>query len=174
MMAADQRKRLQTLSESLREHNYRYHVLDDPIISDAEYDRMLAELKEIEAEHPEWVTPDSPSQRAGAPPSEKFSKVQHPAPILSLANAFDNDDLRAWRERIAKLDERVETASFVVEPKLDGLSIVLHYRDGIFVQGTTRGNGEIGEEISTNLKTIRSIPLRIPATAESELFVRVC
>lgn len=160
-MATD-KQRLKELSEELREHNYRYHVLDDPIISDGEYDQMLAELKAIEAEHPDWIAPDSPSQRAGAPPSGKFSKVEHPAPILSLANAFDNDDLRAWLERIAKLNEAVNAAKFVVEPKLDGLSIVLHYRDGLFELGATRGNGEIGEDVTLNMRTVRAMPLRIP------------
>jgi DNA ligase (NAD+) len=159
---ANDKTRLNKLSTELREHNYRYHVLDDPIISDGEYDRMLAELKKIEEENPDWVTADSPSQRAGAAPSGKFSKVAHPGPILSLANAFDNDDLRAWLERIAKLNESVRQASFVVEPKLDGLSIVLHYRNGVFELGATRGNGEIGEDVSANMRTIRAMPLRIP------------
>jgi len=151
------------LRETIRQHNYRYHVLDQPVVSDYEYDRMLAELRQIEAEHPEWVTPDSPTQRAGAPPSEKFEKVDHPAPILSLANAFDEDDLRAWLERVGKLDERVLEAEFIVEPKLDGLTVVLHYRDGVFVQGATRGNGDVGEEITPNLRTVRALPLHIPA-----------
>ncbi|MBN1450803.1 MAG: NAD-dependent DNA ligase LigA [Anaerolineales bacterium] len=143
-------------------HNYRYHVLDAPLISDLEYDRLLNELKQIEAEHPDWVTPDSPTRRAGGAPLDKFEKVRHPAPILSLSNAFGADDARAWFERIKKLDERVATAKFVVEPKIDGLSVVLHYRDGVFIQGATRGNGEIGEDITANLRTIRAIPLRIP------------
>ncbi|RLD01979.1 MAG: DNA ligase (NAD(+)) LigA, partial [Chloroflexi bacterium] len=151
-----------TLREEIRQHNYRYHVLDAPIISDGEYDRLLHELKAIEAEHPEWITPDSPSQRAGAPPASKFDKVPHPAPILSLANAFGAEDTRAWFERICKMDERVNEATFTVEPKLDGLTVVLHYRDGIFVQGATRGDGEIGEDITANLRTIKAIPLKIP------------
>jgi DNA ligase (NAD+) len=156
------RKRLETLRGMLHQHNYRYHVLDDPVISDIEYDRLLAELIEIEVAHPEWVTPDSPSQRAGAPPAEGFKRVTHPAAILSLANAYDEAGVWAWFERISKLDERVRQADFVVEPKLDGLTVVLHYRDGAFVLGATRGNGEIGEDITTNLRTIRSLPLRIP------------
>lgn len=166
MTANKQKARLEELRQGLREHNYRYHVLDEPVISDAEFDRMLAELRAIEEAHPEWITPDSPSQRSGAAPSEKFAKVQHPAPILSLANAFDMDDLRAWLERISKLDARVQGADFVVEPKLDGLSVVLHYRNGLFVQGATRGNGEVGEDVTANLRTLRSLPLRVPATAE--------
>jgi len=154
------------LKEQVHLHNYRYHVLDAPLISDLEYDRLLNELKAIEAEHPDWVTPDSPTQRAGAAPLDKFEKVQHPAPILSLSNAFGADDARAWFERIKKLDGRVASAKFVVEPKIDGLSVVLHYRDGIFVQGATRGNGEIGEDITVNLRTIKSIPLRIPVNKD--------
>jgi len=161
-------QRLDTLREEIRQHNYRYHVLDAPIISDGEYDRLLHELKEIEAEHPEWITPDSPSQRAGAPPSNKFEKVRHPAPILSLANAFGAEDTRAWFERIRKLDERVSGAQFTVEPKIDGLTVVLHYRDSIFVQGATRGDGEIGEDITANLRTIKAIPLRIPVVENKE------
>ena len=154
--------RYEELKEQVHLHNYRYHVLDAPIVSDLEYDRLLNELKALEAEHPEWITPDSPTQRAGAAPLDKFEKVQHPAPILSLSNAFGADDARAWFERIKKLDPRVATAKFVVEPKIDGLSVVLHYRDGIFVQGATRGNGEVGEDITANLRTIGAIPLRIP------------
>jgi len=154
--------RLADLRQQIHEHNYRYHVLDDPLISDVEFDRLLVELRQIEAEHTDWVTPDSPSQRAGAQMLDKFTKVQHPAPILSLANAFGTPDLRAWYERVARLDDRVERAQFVVEPKIDGLSVVLHYREGVFVQGSTRGNGEIGEDITANLRTVRSLPLRIP------------
>jgi DNA ligase (NAD+) len=160
-------QRLQARLESLREeihfHNYRYHVLDSPLISDAEFDRLVVELRQIEAAHPEWITPDSPTQRAGSSPASRFNKVRHPAPILSLANAFSAEDVRAWYERILKLDARVESASYVVEPKIDGLTVVLHYQDGRFVQGATRGDGEVGEEITANLRTLRSLPLRIPA-----------
>ncbi len=158
----DEMKRLEALRSELNYHNYRYHVLDDPIISDYEFDRLLQELRQIEAVHPEWITLDSPSQRAGGAPSEKFSKVRHPGPVLSLPNAFSAVDVHAWYERILKLDDRVAKASFVVEPKIDGLSVVLHYREGAFVQGATRGDGEIGEEITPNLRTVRSLPLRIP------------
>jgi DNA ligase (NAD+) len=160
------RQRLEELRQLIHYHNHRYHVLDAPVISDAEYDRLLNELKQIEAEHSEWVTPDSPTQRAGATPLDKFEKVSHPAPILSLANAFGADDTRAWFERIRKLDPRVDTAKFVVEPKIDGLSVVLHYRNGVFVQGASRGNGEVGEDITVNLRTVKSIPLRIPVGAD--------
>jgi DNA ligase (NAD+) len=155
-------QRYAELKQQLHFHNYRYHVLDAPVISDTEYDRLLVELRQIEIDHPDWVTPDSPSQRAGAVPSEKFEKVHHPHPILSLANAFGAEDALAWYERVRRIDDRVEKAQFVVEPKIDGLSVVLHYRDGLFVQGATRGDGEIGEDITANLRTIKAIPLRIP------------
>jgi DNA ligase (NAD+) len=135
---------------------------DAPVISDLEYDRLVIELKEIEAKHPEWVTPDSPSQRTGAEPSEKFNKVSHPKPILSLANAFTENDIQAWYDRLRKLDDRITTTSFIVEPKIDGLTIVLHYENGVFVQGATRGDGVIGEDVTSNLKTIRTLPLKIP------------
>lgn len=156
------RARYEVLKSQIHDHNYRYHVLDAPIISDLEFDRLLNELKQIEAEHPDWITEDSPTLRAGARPADRFVKVRHPAPILSLANAFGADEARGWFERVKRIDDRVEKAKFVVEPKIDGLSVVLHYRDGIFVQGATRGNGEIGEDITANLRTVRSIPLRIP------------
>lgn len=158
--------RYEELKAQVNFHNYRYHVLDAPVISDLEYDRLLNELKKIESDHPDWITPDSPTQRAGAKPSEKFEKVRHPAPILSLANAFGADDARAWFERIKKLDDRVEKAKFVVEPKIDGLSVVLHYHDGQFVQGATRGDGEVGEDITSNLRTVRAIPLKIPVESK--------
>lgn len=156
------REELERLRREIHYHNYRYHVLDSPIISDYEFDRLVARLREIEAAHPEWITPDSPTQRTGAPVSEKFSKVRHPAPILSLGNAFTADEVRAWYERLVRLDERVRRADFVLEPKIDGLTVVLHYRSGSFTLGATRGDGEIGEDITPNLRTVRSVPLRIP------------
>lgn len=171
------KEQLAELRKTINEHNYRYHVLDEPAVSDAEFDALLNELRAIETEHPEWITPDSPTQRAGSEPSAKFSKVRHPAPILSLGNAYVESDLRAWFERIIRLDERVRKANFVAEPKLDGLSVVLHYKDGLFVQGATRGNGEVGEDVTLNLRTLRKLPLRIPATKggpkpPADLYVR--
>ena len=165
-MATKSSSRYEELKGQVNFHNYRYHVLDAPVISDLEYDRLLNELKQLEADHPEWITPDSPTQRAGARPADRFEKIRHPAPILSLANAFGADDARAWFERIKKLDDRVEKAKFVVEPKIDGLSVVLHYRDGMFMQGATRGDGEVGEDITSNLRTVRAIPLKIPVGSE--------
>ena len=159
--------RIRELQEQLRHHNYRYYILNDPLISDAEWDRLYRELLDLEAKHPELKTPDSPTQRAGTEPSEAFARVEHPAPILSLDNAFSADELLAWRERISKIDPRVMDSSFSLEPKLDGLTVVLHYQEGLFVLGATRGNSEVGEEITENLRTIRSLPLRIPANPDS-------
>ncbi len=154
--------RIEQLRRDLNYHNHRYHVLDAPIISDYQFDQMLAELRKLEAEYPEYLTADSPSQRVGGKPAERFQKVRHPAPILSLANAFNPGDVRAWYERILRIDERVAQAEYVIEPKIDGLSVVLHYQHGSLVQGATRGDGLVGEDVSGNLRTVRSIPLRIP------------
>ncbi len=160
---ADVKTRMAELRQQINFHNYRYHVLDSPLISDAQYDQLVAELRQLEAEHPELVTPDSPTQRVGGQPSEKFLKVRHPRPILSLANAFDADGVRAWWERVRKLiPEGAPLPAFVVEPKIDGLTVVLTYREGVLVQGATRGDGDVGEDITPNLRTVRAIPLRIP------------
>jgi DNA ligase (NAD+) len=156
--------RLEELRAAINYHNYRYHVLDDPEISDYEYDQLIQELNRIETEHPDWITPDSPSQRAGAAPLDRFNKVKHPAPILSLGNAFDEAGVRAWYERILRLDDRVARAEYILEPKIDGLTVVLHYQNGYFVLGATRGDGEIGEDITANLRTLRSLPLKIPVS----------
>ena len=150
------------LIDEVNYHNFQYHVLDKPIISDAQFDRMLVEIREIEDKNPDLISADSPTQRVGMIASTKFEKVEHPTPVLSLANAFNQEDLIAWRERVIKLDESVSDTKYVVEPKIDGLTVVLHYQNGLFVKGATRGNGEIGEDITNNIRTIRSIPLRIP------------
>jgi DNA ligase (NAD+) len=150
------------LRAEISRHLYLYHVLSAPVISDGEYDALFRELQQLEADHPELLTPDSPTQRVGGFISDKFEKVRHPAPILSLSNCFSAADVRAWFERIRKLDDRVERAEFVVEPKIDGLTVILHYADGVFTKGATRGDGEVGEDITPNLKTVRSLPLRIP------------
>lgn len=164
-------RRAAELRDMLNEHCHRYHVLDAPTISDAEYDALFHELRALEAAHPEMITPDSPTQRVGAPAAEGFAKVAHPRPILSLANAFDAADARAWRERLLRhaeslgLAERTAAARFVVEPKIDGLTVVLTYRDGVFTQGATRGDGAIGEDITTNLRTLRRVPLSLRSNA---------
>ena len=168
---------LETLKQQIRFHCYRYHVLDSPLISDAEYDRLFLRLTRIEEQHPEWISTDSPSQRAGAFISEKFNKVKQPSPILSLAAGYNLDDVQAWYERILKVDERMGTSSFVLEPKIDGLTVVLHYHQGVFIKGNTRGDGLVGEDITPNLRTVKSIPLRIPVdpkgpTPPGQLIVR--
>ena len=149
----------------LEHHNHRYYVLDDPEVSDAEYDALLNELRDLEAENPELLTPDSPTQRVGAEPLDKFEQVRHLQPMLSLANARNEEELAAWVLRIERYlaapgrrDRR--RSRFVTEPKIDGLAISLVYEDGVFVRGATRGNGEIGEEVTQNLRTIGAIPLR--------------
>ena len=156
------RNMYEKLIEEINYHNYRYHVLDDPVISDSAFDKLIKKIKGIELNHVDWISRDSPTQRAGSTPVSKFEKVKHPTPILSLANAFNEGDLVSWRDRISKLNSRVEQSSYVVEPKIDGLTVVLHYQNNRLVQGATRGNGEIGEEITQNIRTINSIPLTIP------------
>ncbi|HQF70985.1 MAG TPA: NAD-dependent DNA ligase LigA [Promineifilum sp.] len=162
-------ERIQQLRRELNYHLYRYHVLDAPVISDAEYDALYRELVALEAEHPELATPDSPTQRAGAAAADIFAKVRHPAPILSLMNAFSADDLRAWRTRIGRLLPADTHLEYVVEPKLDGLTVVLHYRDGRFVQGATRGDGEVGEDVTANLRTLHGVPKHIPVDPQQTL-----
>lgn len=154
--------RIAELRKEVEYHNYRYYVLDDPIINDAEYDRMFRELLELEREHPEFASTDSPTQRIGAAPQEKFNKVEHYAPMLSLANAFDEEEVAAFYRRICNLLEVTEV-DFVTELKIDGVAVALVYENGRFVRGATRGNGLIGEEVTANLRTIRGIPLRLRA-----------
>jgi DNA ligase (NAD+) len=161
----DPGERVAELSRVLREHAHRYYALDDPSIGDDEYDALLDELRVLEAAHPELVTPDSPTQRVGAEPVGKLEKVTHLEPMLSLGNARSEDELRAWVERMRNHLAREGFAQprfqFVVEPKVDGLAISLIYRDGVLQRGATRGDGEIGEDVTHNLRTIRAIPLRI-------------
>ena len=164
------RARMEELIEQLRYHNYRYYVLADPVIGDGEYDELLRELQAIEAAHPDWITPDSPTQRVGGEPVPGFEKVAHPQPILSLGNAFDEGEVRAWLERVSRLlpeGQSVDDLSFTAEPKFDGLTVVLHYEEGRFVRGATRGDGEVGEDITANLRTVRSLPLRIPVLVDA-------
>jgi DNA ligase (NAD+) len=161
-MSADLVQRAAELRDQLHFHLYRYHVLSDPVISDAEYDLLYNELKTIEKEHPELITPDSPTQRAGSDLSEDFPKVRHPSPILSLGNAYNIDELKAWEDRALKLLPTGTRLDYTLEPKLDGLTVVLTYEKGVLVQGATRGNGEIGDVVTPNIRTIRTVPLRIP------------
>ncbi|MEO1645547.1 MAG: NAD-dependent DNA ligase LigA, partial [Chloroflexota bacterium] len=142
------------LREQLHYHSYRYYILNDPIITDGEYDKLYHELVQIEDEHPELRTPDSPTQRVGSDLDSDFDKVQHAAPILSLSNAFDADDLQKWEDRNQKLLPDNVELNYVLEPKLDGLSIVLTYENGVLVTAATRGNGEAGDDVTLNVKTI--------------------
>ncbi len=163
--------RVEELREQIRFHGHRYHVLDDPVVSDAEYDALIAELRAVEEEHPELVTPDSPTQRVGAPPSSMFAPVAHRRRLFSLDNAHDVDDLRSWAKRLERQLER-EPEGFSCELKIDGLAVSLVYEDGVFVQGATRGDGRVGEDITVNLRTIESIPLRLRGKAPDVLEVR--
>lgn len=162
-------QRVAQLRDDINYHLYLYHVLDAPVISDAEYDALYRELVALEADHPELVSAESPTQRAGAPPLEGFEKVSHPAPILSLANAFNVEDLQAWRVRIGRLLPPDQPLDYVVEPKIDGLTVVLTYENGRLVRGATRGNGEVGEDITQNVRTIAAVPRRIPVDPASDL-----
>ena len=150
------------LRRQINYHSYRYNTLDQPEISDYDYDLLFNRLKELEALYPDLITPDSPTQRVGSKVSDKFRKVKHPAPILSLANGFGPQATMDWFERIARLDNRVIESDYLLEPKLDGLTVVLTYEHGLFTLGATRGDGLIGEDITENLKTLPTIPLRIP------------
>lgn len=168
MTSDDSARRVEQLREQLRYHNHRYYVLDDPAVSDAEYDVMLRELRALEEAHPELITPDSPTRRVGAAPGDQFAKVQHRVPMLSLANAFDEEGMRAWRDRALKLLGDGARLAFVDEPKIDGLAITLTYIDGTLARGATRGDGETGEDVTANLRTIPSIPLRLGAFAAAD------
>jgi DNA ligase (NAD+) len=158
-------QRAAELRRELAEHNHRYYVLDDATIGDDEYDALLDKLRAIEAEHPELRTPDSPTQRVGAPPLDRFEQVEHAEQMLSLANARNEEELRAWETRIRnhlkRLDISAAEFSYTTEPKIDGLAISLTYEEGVFTRGATRGDGRIGEDVTQNLRTIGSIPLRI-------------
>ena len=164
-------ERVQQLRRELDHHNYRYYVLDDPEVSDEAYDALIRELRALEAQHPELVTPDSPTQRVGAPPAEGFAEVTHGAPMFSLANAFDEEELQAWYDRAKRLLEG-EDFSMVCELKIDGLAVSLAYEEGVLTRGATRGDGMVGEDVTTNLRTIRSIPLRLMGDAPPLLEVR--
>ena len=170
MSAASAEKRAAELRRELELHNHRYYVLDEPAIGDDEYDALLDELRAIEADHPELRTPDSPTQRVGAPPLDRFEPVEHAEQMLSLANARNEEELRAWETRIRnhfkRLDISAAAFSYTTEPKIDGLAISLTYEDGVLVRGATRGDGRVGEDVTRNLRTIGAIPLRIENAPE--------
>jgi DNA ligase (NAD+) len=163
-------KRADELRRLIAYHDRRYYVLDDPEISDPEYDDLMRELQRIEEEHPALLTPDSPTQRVGGAPLERFKQVEHHEPMLSLANARDEDELRAWAKRVERQLERLDISGreirYVTEPKVDGLAISLTYENGVFTRGATRGDGRIGEDVTQNLKTIKAIPLSIEDAPE--------
>jgi DNA ligase (NAD+) len=163
-------QRAAELRRQLEHHNRLYYVLDEPEIGDDEYDALLDALRALEAQHPELRTPDSPTQRVGAPPLDRFEQVEHVEQMLSLANARNEDELRAWETRLAnylkRLDITASQFSYTTEPKIDGLAISLTYEDGVLVRGATRGDGRIGEDVTQNLRTIGSIPLRIEDAPE--------
>src|SRR6266849_4066441 len=154
-------KTTESLREKIRHHEYRYYVLDDPEISDAQFDQLMNELKTLETENPELLTPDSPTQRVGGKPREGFLKAPHSSPMLSLDNTYSEDELRNWERRVHGLSGRKDI-DYVCELKLDGMSLALHYRDGKLVRGITRGDGTTGEDVTLNVRTVRSIPLSIP------------
>ncbi|HEX4834937.1 MAG TPA: NAD-dependent DNA ligase LigA [bacterium] len=165
-------RRVEALRDRIRQHNYRYYVLDAPEISDEAYDALVQELRDLEASHPELVTPDSPTQRIGAPPAEAFRAVTHPQQMLSLANAFDEDDLRAWHKRVLTALSG-QAVAFVCELKMDGAAVSLVYERGVFTRGATRGDGARGEDVTPNLRTLRSLPLRLRSDAGPPEFVEV-
>ena len=165
----DVEKRIEELREQVRYHSYRYHVLDNPVISDDAYDALYRELQELEAAHPELLSLDSPTLRVGGEIRDEFTAVEHPSPMLSLSNAFNPEELTAWRDRFMRLlpGDTGEPA-YVVEPKIDGLTVVLHYTGGAFTLGATRGDGRRGEDITPNLRTVKALPLRVPVAREGE------
>ncbi|MGH2652499.1 MAG: NAD-dependent DNA ligase LigA, partial [Actinomycetota bacterium] len=153
---------VEELRDLINHHDYRYHVLADPEISDAEYDQLLRELRGLEEEFPELITPDSPTQRVGGKPTELFAPVRHRAPMLSLDNAFSWEELNAWGKRVERtIGQR---ADFVCELKIDGVAVALTYEDGAYATGATRGDGFVGDDITANIRTIRSVPVRLRGT----------
>ncbi len=159
--------RAERLRQELEHHNRRYYVLDDPEIDDADYDRLFRELVQLEQEHEELRRADSPTQRVGAPPLPEFAEVRHRAPMLSLANAFEEDEVRAFDKRVRDA-LGVKNVEYAADPKFDGLAITLSYRKGVFVQGATRGDGATGEDVTPNLRTVRAIPLRLPQAPDTD------
>ena len=158
----DVQQKIEALRDKVRHHEHRYYVLDSPEITDAEFDRLMNQLKAVEAEYPELITPDSPTQRVGGKPREGFIKVRHSTPMLSLDNAYTEDELRDWERRVHELTGE-QKVDYVCELKLDGMSLVLRFEDGRLAIGVTRGDGTVGEDVTLNVRTVRSIPLLIPS-----------
>ncbi len=157
----DATKRIEWLTSQLNDHAHRYYVMDDPLISDGEYDLLYQELVKLERKHPELQAPGSPTQRVGGPPLQKFEQIHHRIPMLSLENAFNNEDLVAFEERLLRFLHQTKPLSYIAEPKLDGLAVEIIYKDGILTEGSTRGDGVVGEKITSQLRTIPSIPLKL-------------
>lgn len=164
----DEKKQMEELRQTLIEHNYNYYVMDAPTISDYEYDKMLRQLEELEAAHPEWITPDSPTQRVGGKALDSFQQVSHRVPLQSLQDVFSPEELMDFDRKVRETAERVE---YLLEPKVDGLSMALEYENGVFVRGATRGDGQVGEDVTENLRTIKSIPMKLEG-APAALIVR--
>jgi DNA ligase (NAD+) len=156
---ANAKLRVEELREQANFHSYRYHVLDDPEVSDAEYDDLMKELRALEERFPELVTPDSPTQRVGATPTDLFAPVQHRTPMLSLDNAFSREELEAWATRVER--GVGSGAEYSCELKIDGVACALTYEDGVLTKGATRGDGRTGEDITANVRTVRSVPQRL-------------
>src|ERR1700704_2815118 len=157
----DVEKKIEALRDKIRHHEHLYYVLDQPEISDAEFDKLMQQLQQLEAEHPELITPDSPTQRVGGKPREGFVKVRHSSPMLSLDNAYTDEELRDWERRVHELSGRSDV-EYMCELKLDGMSLALRYHGGQLERGITRGDGNTGEDVTANVRTVRSIPLSIP------------
>src|ERR1700745_308144 len=156
----DLETKIENLRDQIRHHEYRYFVLDDPEMSDYDFDQLVEQLKRLEAEHPDLITPDSPTQRVGGTPREGVVKVAHSSPMLSLDNTYNEDELRDWERRVHELSGRKDV-DYVCELKLDGMSLALVYEDAQLVRGVTRGDGSVGEDVTLNVRTVRSIPLSI-------------
>src|SRR5205807_1513833 len=157
----DTEKKIETHREKIRHHEHLYYVLDNPEISDLEFDKLMQELQQLEADSPKLITPDSPTQRVGGKPREGFVKVRHSSPMLSLDNTYSEEELRSWERRVHELSGRKDV-DYVCELKLDGMSLSLGYDNGQLVRGITRGDGTTGEDVTLNVRTVRSIPLSIP------------
>ena len=164
----DDRQLMEKLKKELNEHNYNYYVMDAPTITDFEYDRMLRELEDLEAAHPDWITSDSPTQRVGGKALDSFQQVAHRVPLQSLQDVFSPDELMDFDRKVRESARRVE---YILEPKIDGLSVALEYENGVFVRGATRGDGQVGEDVTENLRTIKSIPMKLEGSPET-LIVR--
>ena len=159
----DSLQQIQKLREELNYHNYQYYVLDQPTISDFEYDRMLRQLEELEQANPEYITPDSPTQRVGGKALDSFAQVTHRVPLQSLQDVFSQEELMEFHHRVSQ----GQTMEYLLEPKIDGLSVALEYENGVFVRGATRGDGQVGEDVTENLRTIRAIPMVLDGAPES-------